>query len=185
MKPCSKNRKLLAWLALDALDAANAQELRAHVQNCEGCRHYLAEISALTQKLATAQSNSNIQPSESFHQSVVRKLEAERSVSIWNIVRPLLPGRLPNWRIALPALAAAACLAIFALVSRPAVRSHQTSNPSTTPPGPSSAPELPPTFANYQMVANQSLDKFDELLSKQGNRNPFSTRTYAASRMEE
>ena len=31
MKPCSKNRKLIAWLALDALDVRQAQTLREHL----------------------------------------------------------------------------------------------------------------------------------------------------------
>jgi hypothetical protein len=31
--------------------------------------------------------------------------------------------------------------------------------------------DLPPTMANYRMVADQSLEKLDELLSQQANRN--------------
>jgi hypothetical protein len=40
MKPCAKNRKLIAWLALGALEARRAAALRAHLALCEGCRQY-------------------------------------------------------------------------------------------------------------------------------------------------
>ena len=46
MKPCSKNRKLLAWLALGNLDDKQATALREHVATCEGCRSYLDELDA-------------------------------------------------------------------------------------------------------------------------------------------
>jgi hypothetical protein len=38
-----------------------------------------------------------------------------------------------------------------------------------------------PTISNYQMVANRSLEKLDELLTRQGNRNPSPSPIYTAS----
>ncbi len=54
MKPCSNHRKLIAWLAVDALDDPQTRSLRAHLETCEGCRRYLAEISNVAQKLSAA-----------------------------------------------------------------------------------------------------------------------------------
>ena len=184
MKPCSRNRKQLAWLAVGALDAAKARDLRAHVQTCEACRRYLAELSTLTKNLAGMEVKSNVQTSESFHHRVVRRLRVKSSPFIWKTAMAQLSGRLPNWRIALPATAAV-CLALLLLVKQPAIRSPKPPTTSIAPSALAAKPDLPPTFANYQMVANQSLEKFDELLSKQGNRNLPASRTYAASRMEE
>jgi len=79
MKPCNKNRKLIAWLALDELEDRRARELRAHLENCAGCRGYLKEISNVTEKLATAQAESDVQATESFHQRVVGALRATAS----------------------------------------------------------------------------------------------------------
>ena len=76
MKACSKNRKLLAWLALGELDARRAGELRAHIQTCDGCRYYLEEVSAVTDRLATVDMTADMQASESFHGRLVTSLRA-------------------------------------------------------------------------------------------------------------
>ena len=185
MKPCLKNQEPLAWLALGELDEAAAQDLRTHLETCEGCRRYLGEISTITRNLATLEIDSNIQTSESFHQRVVRKLDAEQPLSIWQIFRKSVWPILPNWRFTLAATSAAACLAFLAVMWWPATRPQVRFATATTPSPSTSKPDLAPTLANYQMVANHSLEQFDELLSKQGNRNSSSSRTYAASRMEE
>jgi anti-sigma factor RsiW len=185
MKPCSRNRKQLAWLAVDALDPRKAEDLRAHLETCEGCRRYLAEMSAVTEDLAAAQTRSSILTSESFHQRIVRKLGAESSRAIWKMIGLPFGRRLPSWRIALPAAAAAVCLTVLAMLWQPKADSPTRSRASQAPFAPASKPDLPPTFANYQMVANQSLEKLDELLTKQGNRNPLASQTYAAFKTEE
>jgi hypothetical protein len=41
--------------------------------------------------------------------------------------------------------------------------------------------DLPPTIANYQRIATRSLDDFDELLTRQSERNPPPTPNYTAS----
>ena len=182
MKPCSTNRKLIAWLALDALDAPRARHLRAHLENCEGCRRYLEEISNVKETLTAAEIRPHIQASESFHQRVVRSLKAEETGSTWETLTAHFRGKQLSWRVALPVIAASAML-IAAL-------SYFGRRPDAAPPLRAGVPavsaadlktDLLPTIANYQMVANQSLDKLDELLTRQGNRNPSPTRIYTAS----
>jgi hypothetical protein len=180
MRPCSKNRKLLAWLALDELDAHRAGELRAHIQACGGCRRYLEQISTVTEWLAAAEARSEIEASESFHQRLVSRLD--QPASYWeHLVAQAAATRL-NWRLVLPALGAATVLvATLSIFCRQPSMSPPvaTSVRAVLPPDLKS--ELPPTIANYQRVANRSLDELDELLTRQAHGNPSHTPIYTAS----
>jgi anti-sigma factor RsiW len=182
MKPCLRNRKPLAWLALGELDARRAAALRAHIQTCDGCRRYLAEISTVTERLAAAEMTPGIQASESFHRRVVTRLGAEQSGSVWQtLAAPLVAARL-NWRVALPVIGAAAVvIALLSILAR---------HPVAPPPAPTVVQavlppdiksDLPPTIANYERIATRSLDELDELLTVQSKRNPSPTPTYTAS----
>jgi hypothetical protein len=179
MKPCSKNRKLLAWLALDELDARRARELRAHIKSCDACRGYLKEISAVTERLAAAEMAPDIQASETFHQRLVARLRTEQPVSLWE---GMLAAVRQNWRVALPAFCTAAL--VIATLSIP-VRQPTVSPlaPTGSQAGlpPARELDLPPTIANYQSVANRSLDELDELLTRQANGNPPSAPIYTTS----
>jgi anti-sigma factor RsiW len=181
MKPCSKNRKLLAWLALGELDARRAGALRAHIQSCEGCRRYLAEISTVTQSLAPAETHPDIQASASFHQRLVTRLRAEQPASLWETVAGLLATARLNWRMALPVFGAAALvIATLILVRQPAVSPPAPiSVQAVSPPAPKR--DLAPTIANYDRVANRSLEELDDLLTRQANRNPPPAPIYTAS----
>ena len=177
MKPCFSKRKLIAWLALGELDARRAQDLRAHIEICAGCRAYLAEIRAVGEKLAGAETTPEIEASESFHRKLVSRLRAEQSASPWEI----LAARL-NWRVALPALGVAAVVIVMLSLS--------PRRPDVSPPVRISSPavalpvareDLSPTVANYQRIASRSLDEFDELLTRQATRNPSRAPIYTAS----
>ena len=182
MKPCSRNRKPLAWLALGELDARAAGELRAHIETCDGCRRYLAGLSTVTERLTAAEVTPDVQASEAFHRRVVTRLRAEQAGSVWQtLVAPFISACL-NWRVALPGVGAAAL--VIAMLS---IHTRQSSAPApvatvvqaVTPPDITS--DLPPTIANYQRIASRSLDDFDELLTKQSKRNPAPTPIYIAS----
>ena len=182
MKPCLRNRKLIAWLALDALDAPKAAALRAHLARCEGCRRYWEEISNVTERLASAQPDSNLEASELFHRKVAARLQAVEASSVLEDLAAWLRGSILNWRVALPAIAVLA-IAVAALV---APRHHPASSVSAPPAvqaasASSSESDLAPTIANYQMVANQSLEKLSELLTRQGNKNLPPVPIYTAS----
>src|SRR5664280_794523 len=103
MKPCAQNRKLIVWLTLNALDARQTRQLRAHLETCEGCRRYLAEITNVTERLAE-QENLDIQASENFHRKVAGRLRTAKPGSIRETLMAYLA--LLNWRVALPAVAA-------------------------------------------------------------------------------
>jgi anti-sigma factor RsiW len=184
MKPCAKNRKWIAWLALDALEAQQARELCAHIDACEGCRCYLEETSKMTRALKEAQTRTEIEASEAFHRRVARAIRAEESRSLWEAVAAPFRGTSLKWRAALPVLGAmaVAMVALSVLVSR--FRTGSVPSPAPSPAQAVSAPslssDLPPTLANYRLVANQSLEDLDELLTRQGNRNRSSAPIYRA-----
>jgi anti-sigma factor RsiW len=168
MKPCAQNQKLIVWLTLNALDARQTRQLRAHLETCEGCRRYLAEISNVTERLAE-QENLDIQASEGFHRRVAGKLRESKPDSIGEILATYLA--LLNWRVALPTVAALVLVCVtvailrqppeIVLSPRPIIRTVLVSSADNDP---------APTIANYQRIACQSLAKLDALLTRQGNR---------------
>jgi hypothetical protein len=185
MKPCFKNRKLIAWLALDALDARKVAALREHLALCEGCRRYWEEISTVADGLASAAPDSNLEASEVFHHRVAKELQAVESNSVMENLRAWLRGALLNWRMAVPAIA----VVVIALLAMVAPRHH----PALSLPVPpvvqvvsasGSGSDLAPTIANYQMVANQSLEKLSELLTRQGNKRLPPAPVYTISSLE-
>ena len=182
MKPCSKNRKFIAWLAVGALEARQAQDLRAHLECCAGCRRYLEEISCVTERLAAAEVGPDLQASESFHRRVVGALRAETSESIRDTLAARLRGTLLAWRVAVPVIGAAAVVIALWMdwVWRPGLAPHPQPKVQIVR-LPDATRDLPPTVANYQRVANRSLEELDELLTRQGNRNLSSARLYTAS----
>ena len=182
MKPCAQNRKLIVWLASNALDARQTQQLQAHLETCEGCRRYLAEISSVTERLVATESNPDVQASESFHRKLAGKLRAAKPDSIGEILAAYFRGTLLNWRVALPAIAALVVVGVTVAIWRQPPRVSSSPRAGTQTAAVAEADSvLAPTIANYQRVANQSLDKLDELLTRQGNRALPSMPIYTAS----
>lgn len=180
MKPCRKNRKRITWLALGALESAQELTLRAHFETCAGCRRYLEEISSLAVGLETAETETDIATSESFHRRVLSALAAEEPAG--KEPAPLLHW-LWNWRVAVPALCATAGVICVLLhfVQRPGASLSGTTTVHVVAPTSHRQVDLLPTLANYEMVANRSFDQFDELLTRQANRNLPPAPSYLAS----
>ena len=182
MKPCAQNRELIVWLALNTLEARQARPLRAHLETCEGCRRYLAEISNVTERLAEGGANPDIQASEIFHRKVAGKLRAAKPDSLGEILAVYVRGTLLNWRVALPAIAALVVAGVtIATWRQPPVVSSSPKAATQAALASGADNNLAPTLANYQKVANQSLDKLDALLTRQGNRALPSMPIYTAS----
>lgn len=162
MKVCAKNRKALAWLTLGALETREAQVLRAHVASCAGCRGYLQEMEHVAENLRAAKAPHEIEPSPFLRRRVRQALRKDRQ-------RPSF-----SWRVASPALVAMA----FLWLILPRIR-------TVAPPAPAPQPvaairNFDPTILNYQMAANQSLEKLDNILTEQGNRALPATPIYRA-----
>jgi len=176
MKPCSNYCKRIAWLALGALDSREERELRAHLPTCPGCRNYLEEMSGVSEKLSACRISPDIHASESFHQKLGRRLKAQEAGSRWAVL-------VPRWKIALPVVgAAAAVVTALLLVVRPPAGSSPSPAPMKSATAmPPAKGDLPPTISNYRMIANRSLERLDELLTTEGNRNPPPAPVYTAS----
>src|SRR5271157_2422020 len=190
MKPCARNRKRIAWLALGALEAGQARELRAHLETCERCRGYLAEMSGVAGALEAAETGTGLQTSESFHRRVADALQAvPRPVAVANVWASALTwlagwyrGPAGEWRVALPVAGALAiALVVLSVLAPPhtAPRPVLTSVPVHPAAGLSS--DLLPTLANYRLAANHSLEAFDDLLTRQGKRRPPPGPVYTAA----
>jgi anti-sigma factor RsiW len=172
MKPCSNYRKQIAWLVLRALDSSEEREVRAHVEMCPGCRLYLEELSGISDKLSARSINSDIRASETFHQKLVDRVKAEATVSRWAVFRAQLQSAFPKWKIALPVAGAVAAIVItLMLVVRPPAGSSPRESSINSAALPPAKRNLPPTISNYQMLANHSLEKLDEHLTSEANRN--------------
>ncbi len=182
MKPCFSKRKLLAWLALGELEARRARAVRAHLETCDGCRRYLAEITAVEERLAAADAEPEIEVSESFHRRLVGRLRAEPSKPPREVLAAWLSATRLNWRVAFPVagFAALAIVVVSLFLRQPGVSPPVRSSHSAVA-QPVGGEDLSPTVANYQRVAIRSLDEFDELLSRQAKRNPSRAPTYTAS----
>ncbi len=151
MKACAQNREALTLLAVGALETPETRALRAHVASCAGCHGYLREMERIAETLRAAKApQQEMEPYPFLHRRVRHTLLMDRQ-------RPGV-----SWRVAIPALAAMALIAlvlprirtVVPLALRPVVTER----------------EFDPTILNYQVAADQSLDNLDALLTEQGNR---------------
>lgn len=178
MKPCSRNRKSLALLAANALDAPEAGKLREHITVCLGCREYFSELSGLASRLSQPQQVSEIEAPERFHQKLAGRIRSTRTQSLAAYVA----GLLLKSRILVPVAG------VFLLVGITAALFHTPThiqNPSTDGPpaivAAKATEDISPTFANYQNAANQSLDELDSLLTRQAREGSPPAQVYTAS----
>ncbi len=185
MKPCPKNRKPIALLALDALPAQPARDLRAHIELCDGCRGYLEETLKITRALQPPEAEPELEATESFHRAVTRAVRAAEPTPPWAAALFPFRIRLPRPRATFPALGAIAAVIVALAVLAPRLWvNHPPSPPfstSQTSPSPALNADLPPTLANYTAVANRSLDDLDDLLARQANRRHSPAPIYRAS----
>jgi len=184
MKPCAKNRKTLSWLAIEAAGADEARELRAHMETCAGCRNYFAEVSALAGRFDAFKGTSEIEATERFHRGLVRRIEAEARPGVWAAVSEWVrPGAL-NWRVALPIAGVMAVMVALLITS--AQRSERPPVASVTQPIATAkmpVKEVAPTFGNYRMLANRSLDALDQELTREAQASLAGASTYTVSSM--
>ena len=172
MKSCRKYRKQIVWRAAAVLEDSQARTLSAHLETCAGCRAYVAEISVITERLAAAETDSTLHTSARFHRELTARLQTSRPESIGKILVAFLRGAQFNWRLVLP-IAAALVLALSSFFTWRQPAKVASVPQVAVPAAPSSTADtdLTPTIANYQMVADQSLDKLDDLLTRQGMQN--------------
>jgi anti-sigma factor RsiW len=172
MKPCTKNKKLIAWLALNELDAAPAQELRAHLKTCPACGQYWREISAVCQAHSVAGGRLREVPaSESFHHNLVRRIKQAGASPRSSLAGDLLMRWLVGWRVVLPA---GVCILVLLGIyhgsgRRPDPPRHIPAAPVSGS-GASGSGYLEPSLSWYGGAADVSPEALDEILAKQALR---------------
>jgi hypothetical protein len=183
MKPCAQNRKRIAWLAANALDAHEANELQAHFKTCPGCREYWQELAELCreQKMA-ADDLPQARPGDTFHHRLVRRIRDDENETPAMSAAVFLRRWFTGWRIVVPA-GALALVVLLSLV-RPN-RDHDITQPVSSVPGTTlptgGAGDVQPTYSNYRVAANTSFEALDELLTKQAARRSWSAEVFTAS----
>jgi predicted anti-sigma-YlaC factor YlaD len=183
MKPCAKNQKVLSLLATNDLERRPAEELRAHVETCPGCRHYLEEMSNVAGKLTASSSAApKIAASATFHRRLARRIEAEGQpgirAAVWAFVRS---GAL-NWRVAMP-VAGVVVLGVFVVIIALGLQRERQTVPRAvgsiaSAVKPSKDPA--PTFGSYRMLADRSLDALNQELTKEAEAGSPGPPTYTA-----
>src|SRR5712692_3172706 len=172
MKPCHRNKKTIAWLAADALDAGTAKKLREHLNECPGCSEYFRELSMICRSHSAAgQIEAEGQAGPSFHALLLRRVKDYEAQPVCASMTELMGRWFTVQRVAI----STAALVFALLFALPDPRTGHD-----LPRRGSSAPrltflsavktDLQPTFSNYRMAANKSLEALDDLLARQGSR---------------
>jgi anti-sigma factor RsiW len=182
MKPCRRYQKLIAWLVLDELDPRQKASVQSHLDECGACRGYFEEMTQLTGALKPKAHLPSIEASQGFHQRLVCNLRKTDSQSKFSdLLLECFRSRW-SWRVALPA-AGAVVLGVLVLFAP----SHPANDSVRMPPTREVAAAQPvksdfdPTISNYKMVADQSFERLDQLLTEQGRKNLTPTAIYTAS----
>jgi hypothetical protein len=180
---CNVHGPRVSPSGLDTVSDPSFQHLISHIQTCPGCLQYFNELSTVTTFLTSTsdQPYPDLEATESFHRRVVDAIrDHPRFIPRdWLLtIADRLHFRPQPLRIALPALVAVAAVVFVMLTFHhspkpsPSTAAHKEAQPQ---------PPLPPTVANYQAVANRSLDQLDDLLTLQANKPQHSVPIYTAS----
>lgn len=195
MSSCRKNRKPIAWLVMEALPQAEAAKLREHLRGCESCRRSYEELLRVTGDLKSMQILAEAPAPErgSDPVQVRHRMEAlapSRTERSWDAAgsaprRALLVPALLRWRVALP-VGCALGLALLSLSvlerrSSPAPPASSGANAVHAHQAPPAPTDLPPTIGNYHLIANQSLDDLDQLMTRQAKQTRAAPRAYTAA----
>jgi hypothetical protein len=169
MKVCAKNKKLIVWLVMDALDAPQAAQIQAHLRQCEGCRAYRAEIASVSQRVVSMRAT----PEADRHEVVASRLARNPLARSRRTARHAARfARAPfNWGLVVPALSivALSLVVLSVLLKTPSPRSRLVAiNQARFKV--SARTGLPPTLGNYRAVANDSFDELDDLLWRQSQK---------------
>ena len=182
MKPCAQNQKRIAWLAADTLDADAADELRAHLNICPGCRQYWRELTDICRDHSEAANDlPEVRPSLSFHERLARRIRQEETRRVPVSALEILRQWRLDWRVAISAVALA--LIVIAALQRPG-RYREVPKPAPTAPqiaAARAAIDSQPTFSSYRVAANTSIEALDELLTQQAAHRSWSAQALPVS----
>lgn len=164
-------------MALNALDPRKAAALRDHLALCEGCRRYWEDISNVTNGLAAAAPDSNLEASKFSHHRVAEKLQASESGSV--LVDSRINAELARGPAGHRGVGDCALGSGRATTPCDSLRAGAAHGSSCV--GLRFRKRL---GVNHQRVASQSLEKYSELLISQGNKSLPAAPDYTISTLE-
>jgi hypothetical protein len=175
MKPCRKRRKQITWLAINALDTAQAVELDRHFQECSGCRGYFDEIQRVQQRvsllpsLVASQSAAELSPvRDGGHIRQPTRYRRHEYSPRFQVSQRL------GWLLALSGAGVAALILWFTAPEQVHPPGHSGAAVTTEISSTRVALDSLPTFAHYRAIGIQSLDRLDDLLAQQAQKAPHS-----------
>lgn len=179
MKPCEHNKNSLAWLAIGALEPAEALHLRRHMDECDGCRSYFDEMTLLARVLADSKvvADPRAVLSESFHRKLASQIRNVPRSSERSFLFGLWARCGTGWRLA--AATAVTLLGLgLVLLSAPRIDRHPApaSQAASKVPVPSER-----TLSFYRSTANESLDELDKVLTLQAALGSHPAETFRVS----
>jgi anti-sigma factor RsiW len=177
MKPCRRNRKKIAWLALAALEPGEGRKLRSHLEICPGCAEYHQQLVNVGERVRAAKMETDIETSASYHREIVAALRAQAATP--EALPIVLQRWFLSWRVAVP-VGLALLVAAAMLVLRPHQGPIAGSGRAGIAVGPDLQGELEPTISNYMVVAERSFEQFDDLLTQQANKRSAHFPVYTA-----
>ncbi len=157
MNPCHNRREEIALLASNPGESAQAKSTRSHLDTCEGCRHYFAELGSLHESHITAALNL---PNAELPARTYRYVAAAIRIPAPTAIT-ILAHYMRHWRM--PLVTAGLSVVAFLILFRPA---------------PSSTVLVPKTVAtayiatddtrlsSYSRALAQSPEAFDGLLAR-------------------
>lgn len=175
MKPCLMNKKRIALLAVDGLDAAEARALQEHLCTCPGCQQYSREVTEVCREQWRAVDGlPRIDADEIFHRRLRRRLTSAEASSAPINRAELLFHYFWRWRVALPVAVVIALSFVLLSAGR---RSDKTGRApvaenfsSTAITERSHYDDSPPTLSAYRIALSRSFEEFDELLNRNSAR---------------
>jgi anti-sigma factor RsiW len=163
MKPCRRNKKLIAWFALDELGPHERAELVAHLRECKGCQSYLEEMRFVSLQLNMVSSVAANERAIPCLSGPLRTRSRERRARQY-----ASPSVGPLWRLAIPGFAILAlALLVVAKLERTPVDQITRTPVAQIVSRTGAVEDSLPTLSNYRAAANESLDKLDQLLTRQ------------------
>jgi hypothetical protein len=168
MKPCRANKQRITWMAAGVLETAEAETLREHLETCPGCRGHWESMASLSERLNAADLP-HLEPSESFHRRVVRKIRKEEETGrlfVWVTSLRRLWVKRP-----LATIAAGSVLGIVTVLwiqsfgpdedrGATLVQIEETTETA-------GQAVLPPTLGSYRRAGDVSFENLDAALTRQ------------------
>lgn len=167
---------------MHALDEPHAAKLHRHLDHCQACHRYHQELVSVA---------ASVQSLQVLTEAPARRFSAEFRLAAADSKHPnfrrVAARYVPrwSWRFALPVVVATIALvvSIVSVLQRHAVPETQTVPQFDFPSVSRFSADLAPTLANYQAVANGSLEDLDQLLTRQSAKPVPAPRPFTAAEL--